>query len=874
MVNRRFINFLKDIQQKWSKRWVEENLYQALDFHPSKEKMYIMSEFPYPSHTGLHMGHARSYMMTDILARFWRMKGKNVLFPMGWDAFGLPTYNYAIKVGRPPFEVKEESVKNFKNQLIALGGSFDWSREIDTTDPNYYKWTQWIFIQFYNHWYDPEYKRPDGGKGMARPIEELPIPEKVRKQGKRAIKEYQDKFRLAYKGKMPVYYCPHCKIGVADEEVEPGGTHERCHKPLEKRYLEQWLLRITAYADRLIDDLDTVDYPESVKEAQRNWIGRKYGTEVDFYLENTDYKITIFTTRIDTIYGVTFVAVSPEHSFVDWYLENAKNLGVDDQTFEKVKAYVEKTRKEVKKEFEIKEKTGVDTGLNVVHPLTGESIPVFVADFVLQEVGTGAIMGVPAHDQRDFEFAQKMGLPIYPVIIPPGVYKAGEDAIMEWVMQLTKAYEDNGIMYASGDFSGLKNTEAKPKIEEYLINMGIARRVKYYHLRDWVFSRQHYWGEPTPMVYCEKCGWNPVPEDQLPVTLPELDDYRMAEDGTSPLQRATDWINTTCPECGGPARRETDVMPNWAGSNWYYIRYLDPHNDKQLVDPKKAEYWLPVDFYDGGAEHSTMHLLYSRFVHKFLYDIGVVPTPEPYAKRRNHGLVYGPDGKKMSKSRGNVVNPWDVIEQFGSDPVRMYVAFMGPYDGNVPWSDEGLIGVARFLERTVEYLDRSIENLKSNPDYKNTQEFTADLHRLIKRVGGDIENLKFNTAVAALMEFLNNHEDTPLDATNLRVFIKLLAPFVPFLAEDYWEKIGEKYSVHTSKWPEYDEKLVNQYLVYTLVVQVNGKVRNQIKVQGKISQEEAEKLAKESPKVAKYLEGKQIKKVIYVPGRLINFVVG
>lgn len=869
-----FVDFLKEIQEKWGKKWVEDNLFKAEDFDTKRKKFYLLTEFPYPSHVGLHMGHCRSYTMMDIYTRYLRMKGYNVLFPMGWDAFGLPTYNYAIKVNRPPKEVAKENVKNFKNQLIALGGSFDWTREINTTDPEYYRWTQWIFIQLYNHWYDPEYPREDGKKGKARPISELEIPDDIKKKGPKAIKEYQDRFRLAYKAKMPVYYCPHCRIGVADEEVEPGGTHERCHQPLEKRYLEQWLLRITAYADRLIEDLELVDFPDSVKRAQINWIGRKYGAEVKFFIENTDYPVTIFTTRLDTIYGVTFVAVSPEHSFVEWYFENVNNLGIDEETQKKVREYVEEARKKVDKTFEQKIKTGVFTGVYAVSPVTGEKVPVYVADFVLDEVGTGAIMGVPAHDQRDYEFATTYKLPIKVVIVPKDVYEKGQEAIEEFSLNLTKAYEKEGVLVQSDKYTGLSSNEAKKAILEDLYKKRLAEQVKYYRLRDWVFSRQHYWGEPTPMIYCERCGWNPVPEDELPVILPDLDDYKMADDGTSPLQRATEWINTTCPECGGPARRETDVMPNWAGSNWYYVRYLDPHNKERLVDEKKAIYWLPVDFYDGGAEHTTMHLLYSRFIYKFLYDIGVVPTPEPYAKRRNHGLVLGPDGKKMSKSRGNVVNPWDVIEKFGADTVRMYVAFMGPYEGNVPWSDESARGVLRFLERAKAFIERSIKHIQENKGFKNNEMLTARLHRLIKRVSENIESLKFNTAVAALMEFLNNHENDVLDGENLEVFLKLLAPFAPFFAEEYWSRLSKPYSIHTSDWPVADEKLIEAHAEFVIPVQINGKVRGQVTVQGKVEDKEVIlQIIRKDPKINRYLEGKKIQKVIFVPGKIINLVV-
>ena len=853
----------KKASEKWTKYWLENKIYHAKDFD-KKPKYYVLVEFPYPSASGLHMGHARSYSVMDAYARYFRMKGYNVLYPIGWDAFGLPTYNYAIKVGKDPHEVSRESIKNFKKQLRALGTSFDWDREIDTTDPNYYKWTQWIFIQLYNHWYDKEYKREDGGVGKARHISELPIPEEVRKKGDRAVKEYQDKFRLAYKAKMPVFYCPSCKIGVANEEVEADGTHERCHNPVEVRELEQWILRITAYADRLIEDLDLVDYNESIKRAQINWIGRKYGALIKFKVKDFNDSLDVYTTRPDTIFGVTFVVVSPESEFVKRYLDKMPNK-------EKVKEYVKKAIVNKAALANDKRKDGVFTGLYVIHPFTDKEVPVYVSRFVLADYGTGAIMGVPAHDQRDYEFAKEYNLPIKWVVKPKGVDLDDMDKSQAFVER------ENTEIINSDFLNGLSVEEAIEKMYKIIQEKGIGKKHKTYHLRDWVFSRQHYWGEPTPMVYCEKCGWNPVPIDELPVKLPRLKDYRMGEDGSSPLQRANKWKKTTCPVCQGEAYRETDVMPNWAGSNWYYLRYLDPHNNERLVDFNKAKYWMPVDHYDGGAEHNTMHLLYSRFIYKFLYDIGVAPHPEPYKRRTTHGLVLGPDGKKMSKSRGNVINPDDVVSKYGADVVRTYLMFMGPHEGTLPWSDEALLGVKRFLDRIYRYAKNFIDNFmdkkQDNIDIEANKKMKIALNDLARKVGKDIGSLKFNTAIASMMEFLNEFEDVIPTKENLETFIKILAPFAPYLTEELWHQLGHKTSIHIDKWPEYDKTLA-QKAEFELVVQVNGKVRGKITVPKGIDSKKAEEPAREIPNVKRFLEGKKVKKVIFVKDRLINFIVG
>ena len=881
------------LQKKWAKRWLETKIYKAIDYD-KRPKKYILVEYPYPSAAGLHMGHTRNYAgLVDPYVRFLRMSGYNVLYPMGWDAFGLPAYNYALKVGKPPQEAVKEAIASFKEQLLALGISFDWDREISSADPKYYKWTQWIFIQLYNHWYDSDFVREDGKKGKARHIEELPVPKEVKQKGPKAVEEYKDKFRLAVRGKVNTFYCPHCKTSIAREEVLPNGTHERCKKPVEVRQIVQWIVRMTAYADRLIEDLDLVDYDQSIKLGQINWIGRKYGALIDFDLvdetgnvinltdtggaaqdnvtnmtkmvqeqETTKSNATqgatlkVFTTRPDTLYGVTFVAISPYHWLVQDFIEALPNK-------DQVKKYVHESF--VSRDYDKKAKTGVPTGLYAKHPLTGKLVPIFVADYVLEDVGTGAVMGVPAHDQRDLEFARKYDLEVITVIVPEK-YKDKPEAFKI----KDAAYTEPGILVNSGPYTGMKSTEAKQRILQDLQQKGLGKKHKYYKLRDWNFSRQHYWGEPIPMVHCQKCGTVPLPTKDLPLVHPRLDDFRPTEDGRSPLERATDWVNTTCPKCGGPAKRDTDVMPTWAGSNWYYLRYLDPNNNERLVDYNIAKYWLPVDFYDGGAEHTTMHLLYTRFIYKFLYDLGIVPYPEPFSKRKHHGMVLGPDGKKMSKSRGNVINPTDVIAEYGADAVRVYMGFMGPYEDDVPWSDAGVRGVKRFLDRLWRYI---LEAKQQGFVKKNTEEYESDLHKLVKKVTEDLQRLKHNTAIAAYMEFLNKYlkkEHPTLE--NAKILVQLIAPYAPYMAEELWEKLGQEYSVHTTTWPKYDKNKIKQGQIQ-IAVQINGKVRANIKVDAEASKEQIIEAAKSHPNVQKYLQGKQVQKVVYVPGRLVSFVV-
>lgn len=736
------------IEAKWQKRWLETGANQAT-FPSTKPKYYCLIEFPYPSGEGLHVGHIRSNTAMDIIARKRRAEGFNVIYPIGWDAFGLPTENYAIKTGIQPAVVTQENTDTFRRQLQALGFSFDWSREINTTDPEYYRWTQWIFLQFY-------------------------------KKG------------LAYKKKIEINWCPKCLIGLANEEVVAGAC-ERCGTPVERREKDQWLLAITKYADRLEQDLDQVDYLEPIKIQQRNWIGRSEGAEFEFPVVGAEQKIKVFTTRADTLFGVTFLAISPT------------------------------VAKQLKLEFELpqageEEKVGVDTGLKAVNPATGEAVPVWVTNYVLDEVGTGAVMGVPAHDERDFDFAKKYNLPI-------------------------------------------KEIELESK-EEMIKKFGQAK--VNYKLRDWVFSRQRYWGEPIPMVYCEKDGWQAVPEDQLPITLPPVERYQPTETGESPLANISDWVQTTCPKCGGPARRETDTMPNWAGSSWYYLRYCDPGNKQTPASAEALKYFTPVDWYNGGMEHTTLHLLYSRFWHKFLFDLGVVPTGEPYQKRTSHGLILAENGEKMSKSRGNVVNPDQIVERYGADTLRVYEMFMGPFDQAIAWSPEGLMGPRRFLEKVWRLASSGNDSLNSS--------LTSLLHETIKKVSEDIEQMKFNTAVSALMVLANQMDQETPTREQYQVLLRLLAPFAPHLTEELWTRLGETGSIHEAAWPVADQTKI--IAAKTIVVQVNGVKRGQLEGVGPESGEaEITALALALPAVEKHLAGREPKRVIYVAGRLLNFVV-
>ena len=762
-------------------------------------------EFPYPSGQGLHVGHPRPYTAMDIVARKRRMEGYNVLFPMGWDAFGLPTENYAIKNHVHPEEVTRQNVARFKGQLRSLGLSFDWSREVNTTDPSYYKWTQWIFLQLF-------------------------------KKG------------LAYKTTMPVNWCTSCKCVLANEEVV-NGVCERCGSPVIRKEKSQWMLKITEYAQRLLDDLDQVDYIERVKTQQRNWIGRSTGAQVRFDTTEGDV-LEIYTTRPDTLFGATYMVISPEHPYIEKWAGKIQNMDA-------VRKYQEQSAR--KSDFErtelVKEKTGVRIeGVRGINPVNNQEIPIFVSDYVLMSYGTGAIMAVPAHDTRDWEFAKKFELPIIEVV-------KGGDVEKEAFTDC-----DTGIMVNSGFLDGLSVEEAKVKIVEWLEKEKKGETKVNYKLRDWVFSRQRYWGEPIPLVYCEKCGWVPVPEDQLPLRLPEVDSYEPTDDGESPLAKMTDWVNTTCPHCGAPAKRETDTMPQWAGSSWYFLRYCDPHNDKELASKEALEYWMPVDWYNGGMEHTTLHLLYSRFWHKFLYDIGVVPQPEPYQKRTSHGMILGEGGEKMSKSRGNVINPDDIVRDYGADTMRLYEMFLGDFEKAAPWSQNAVKGCRRFLERVWALFDQV------QPGDSYTQKNEGEMHKTIKKVTEDIENLKFNTAIAALMSLLNTFGDNGVNQAEYKTFILLLSPFAPHICEELNERMGGKEMLVYAPWPKYDEsKTVDDTL--EIGVQINGKVKGTVWIGAQDTKEQIQEKAMAEPKVAAALSGMQVVKVIVIPGRIVNIVV-
>ena len=794
----------KSIEPKWQQKWEETGVFHASN-HSDKPKYFTLVEFPYPSGQGLHVGHPRPYTALDIVSRKRRMQGYNVLYPIGWDAFGLPTENYAIKNHVHPAEVTKQNIARFKQQIQSLGISFDWSREINTTDPNYYKWTQWIFLQLLKH-------------------------------------------GLAYKKEMAVNWCTSCKCVLANEEVV-NGVCERCGSEVVRKVKSQWMLKITEYAQRLIDDLDQVDYPERVKAQQINWIGRSTGAEVDFPTTAGD-TLTVYTTRPDTLYGATYMVVSPEHPYLEKWADRLENL-------EEIRAYQAEAAK--KSDFErtevAKDKTGVRLqGVAAVNPLTGKEIPIFISDYVLVSYGTGAIMAVPAHDTRDWEFAKKFGLPIVEVV-------KGGDVEKEAFTDC-----DTGIMVNSGILDGLSVEDAKKRIVAYLKEKGIGHEKVNYKLRDWVFSRQRYWGEPIPVVYCEKCGWVPLPEEQLPLTLPDVKSYEPTDNGESPLAHMTDWVNTTCPHCGGPARRETDTMPQWAGSSWYYLRYMDPHNDKAPVSKEALDYWNCVDWYNGGMEHTTLHLLYSRFWHKFLYDIGVVPTAEPYAKRTSHGMILGGNGEKMSKSRGNVVNPDDIVNEYGADTLRLYEMFIGDFEKAAPWNINSLRGCRRFLERYW-----NLQEILTEGGLRSEME-TA-FHKTIKKVTEDIESLKFNTAIAALMALINDITDHgSITKEELKIFTLLLNPFAPHVTEEVWEAnaLGEG-MVASAQWPAYDEAKCKDQTV-EIVVQVNGKLRARMQVEADIAKEDALAAAKNEPKIAAEIAGKKIVKEIYVPGKLVNIV--
>ena len=788
-------------EKKWQQRWEASGAFRASeDF--TKKKYYALVEFPYPSGAGLHCGHPRPYTALDIVARKRRMQGYNVLFPMGWDAFGLPTENYAIANKIHPAVVTENNVRRFREQLKALGLSFDWQREINTTDPSYYRWTQWIFLRLF-------------------------------------------KAGLAYKKEMNVNWCTSCKVVLANEEVV-GGVCERCGGEVVHRAKSQWMLKITAYADRLVDDLDTVDYIERVKTAERNWIGRSYGAEIDFATTAGD-ALRVFTTRADTIFGATYMVIAPEHPLVEKWRGRLTN-------YDEVAAYREQAAR--KSDFErtemAKDKTGVRLdGVAAVNPVTGKEIPIFVSDYVLITYGTGAIMAVPAHDERDYDFAKMFGLPVVEVI-------AGGD-----VMQAAFTDTETGTLVNSGFLNGLSVAEAKEKMIAFLEERGVGRKKVNYKLRDWVFSRQRYWGEPIPLVWCEKCGWVPLDESELPLTLPEVESYEPTDNGESPLAAMTDWVNTTCPHCGGPATRETDPMPQWAGSSWYFLRYCDPQNDKAFAAREKLDYWLPVDWYNGGMEHATLHLLYSRFWSKFLYDEGLISCPEPYLKRTSHGMILGEDGEKMSKSRGNVINPDDVIRDYGADTMRLYEMFIGDFEKSAPWSTASVRGCRRFLERVY-----AMAELPEKP----SEALTRALHKTVKKVSDDIENMKFNTAIAAMMSFVNEVFDNGgIPRDELQAFVLLLCPFAPHLAEELWELLGGEGFASLQPYPTYDASLLVSDTV-ELAVQVCGKFKGTVTVPAAASEDEVWAAIESAGLLTGALAGKTVVKRIYVPGRIFNVV--
>ena len=797
----------KVVEKKWQKVWDDNKAFAATDDY-SKPKYYALVEFPYPSGQGLHVGHPRPYTALDIVARKRRMQGYNVLYPMGWDAFGLPTENYAIKNKIHPKIVTENNVKRFKEQLHSLGYSFDWDREINTTDPSYYKWTQWIFLKLF-------------------------------------------KAGLAYKKEMPINWCTSCKVGLANEEVV-NGVCERCGAPVVRKVKSEWMLKITDYAEKLIEGLDHVDYIERVKVSQKNWIGKSQGAEVDFSIKGKEDKLRVYTTRCDTLFGVTYMVVSPEHPIIDKYKDELKNWDV-------IAAYRDEASK--KSDFEraelAKEKTGVQIeGLTAINPVNGKEIPIWISDYVLMSYGTGAIMAVPAHDERDWEFAKKFNLPLIQVVA-----KNGEEVDIN-----AAAFTDvaTGVLINSDFLNGLEVKDAKAKMIAFLEEKKIGTAKTNYKLRDWVFSRQRYWGEPIPIVHCDKCGYVPIDESELPLMLPEVESYMPTDNGESPLAAMTDWVNTTCPCCGGPAKRETDTMPQWAGSSWYFLRYTDPHNDEALASKEALKYWMPVDWYNGGMEHTTLHLLYSRFWHKFLYDQGVVPCPEPYQKRTSHGMILGENGEKMSKSRGNVVNPDDIVREYGADTLRTYEMFIGAFDLSASWSEDGVKGCRRFLERIWKLQDI----MTGEEGYSSDLE--TKMHQTIKKVSSDYENLKYNTAIAAMMALLNDFtKKGSITKGEYKTLLILLNPVAPHITEELWQIIGGSGYVYEQTWPEYEEAKTVENTV-EIAVQINGKTKGTLAIGRDDAKEDVIAKAKES--IADKLTGNIVKE-IYVPGRIVNIVM-
>ncbi|MFA4890315.1 MAG: leucine--tRNA ligase [Candidatus Paceibacterota bacterium] len=830
----------KKIEKKWQKYWEKNKLDQAKDFS-KRPKYYCLVEFPYPSGDGLHVGHTRSYTAMDIIARKRRMQGYNVLYPMGWDAFGLPTENYAIKKGVHPSVITKKNTDNFRRQLKSLAFSFDWSREINTTDPKYYKWTQWIFLQLF-------------------------------KKG------------LAYKHKMPINWCLSCKVGLANEEVVDGKC-ERCGGQTEKREKEQWMLAITKYADRLDKDLDPpaggLDYLEKIKIQQRNWIGKSEGAEIEFKIQDSSFKFQVFTTRVDTIFGCTYVVVAPEHEIISKLKSQILNLSEVEKYINEAKRKSDLQRTELQKE-----KTGVELkGMKAINPFNNEEVSVFVADYVLGHYGTGAVMAVPAHDERDFEFAKKYGLPVRQSVARNSNFLRTDDegnpTKSEISGSLSECFVEDGVLADSGQFSGLTSAEACGEMVKWLEEKKLGKKVVKFHLRDWVFSRQHYWGEPIPIVNCPKCGLVPVPEKDLPVKLPDVKKYEPTDTGESPLAAILKWVNVKCPKCKGPAKRETDTMPNWAGSSWYYLAYLmlenkksNLKNQKYVWDKKKLKYWMPVDWYNGGMEHTTLHLLYSRFWNKFLFDIKAAPTSEPYKKRTSHGMILGPDGEKMSKSRGNVINPDDMVSAYGADAYRLYQMFMGPFDQAIPWDPKGIEGTSRFLGRVWKLLS-AVSYQSSTKEQKLKAEsgkLKTLLHKTIKKVSEDIESMRFNTAVSSLMILSNEMEkQEEILTTDYLILVTLLSPFAPHICEEIWSKLGNKKSIFLEKWPKFDSQKIREDS-FELVMQVNGKVRDRFEAPTDISENDAMLLTLKRENVKKWIGDKQVKKVIFIQNKLINLI--
>ncbi len=840
----------KKIEKKWKKVWEKSGIYETKNTS-DRPKYYILDMFPYPSGAGLHVGHPKGYIATDIIARMKMMQGYNVLHPMGWDAFGLPAENYALEHHVHPREATEKNIKTFKKQLGLLGFTYDWDREVNTTDPEYYKWTQWIFLQLF-------------------------------KKG------------LAYESYEPINWCPTCQTGLANEDLEDGKC-ERCGTVVEKKPMRQWVLKITKYADRLLNDLDKLEkWPEPIKEMQRNWIGRSEGAEIDFQIKDSEGIIRVFTTRPDTLFGATYMVVAPEHRILEQMEGKIEN-------WQEVQKYITEAKKksDLERTDLTKEKTGVElNGIKVINPATNEELPIFVADYVITGYGTGAIMAVPAHDERDWEFAKKYNLKVRPIMLPRGGSTApcntSEEIKQEEVDKILNegAFEGDGYYFNSGFLSsqvGYGIVKGKEKIIAWLEEKGIGQRKVQYKLRDWVFSRQRYWGEPIPLIHCEKCGVVAVPENELPVELPKVKNYEPTGTGESPLAGIHKWVNTKCPVCGGKAKRETNTMPQWAGSCWYYLRYIDPKNNKALVDKEKEKYWSPVDLYVGGAEHATRHLIYARFWHKFLYDIGAVNYDEPFTRLQNVGLILAEDGRKMSKRWGNVINPDEVVEKFGADAMRVYEMFMGPFDQPCAWSMQGLVGAKRFLEKVWVLREKTTviarsEATRQSPEGEEiasaspmarprNDKLVTILHQTIKKVSDDIENMHFNTAIAKLMELTNEmgkEEDLPEEY--LAILVKLLAPFAPHLSEDIWITLGHKDSIFSELWPKFDAELAKDSEI-TLAVQINGKLRDTLVVPADITEDAAKKLALESEKARKWLAGQTPKKVIYIKGKLVSIVV-